>query len=254
MEIHQTHPLSAYHRLIIALAAVLFGTAGCSGSERADAPRALDERRVPAEGDPGSEVSAGRALAERGDAGAQDSLGVMNATGEGVPRDATEARRWYRPAKLGWIGAGLRLAAGQSNLRVRYATADDGAQDVSEAVRRYRLAAEQGFATAQVALGAMYATGDGVPHNDVEAVRWYRLAADQGNAEAQCSLGFMYATGRGVPQVDVEAHMWFNLAAAQRFGETGDPYVELRDGFAEFLTAEQVAEAQRRAREWTPEP
>ena len=48
--------------------------------------------------------------------------------------------------------------------------------------------------------------------------------------------------------------MWFNLAAAQPSAENRDRYVEFRDGFEEFLTGEQIAEAQRRAREWTPTP
>ena len=43
----------------------------------------------------------------------------------------------------------------------------------------------------------MYATGRGVPEDDAEAVRWYRLAADQGDAGAQHNLGLMYATAQG---------------------------------------------------------
>ena len=48
--------------------------------------------------------------------------------------------------------------------------------------------------------------------------------------------------------------MWFNLAAAQQAGEERDGTVVLRDAVADRMTAEQVAEAQRRAREWTPLP
>jgi hypothetical protein len=44
--------------------------------------------------------------------------------------------------------------------------------------------------------------------------------------------------------------MWFNLAAAQSSGEDGDRRVRNRDNAAAKMTAEQVAEAQRRAREW----
>ena len=40
--------------------------------------------------------------------------------------------------------------------------------------------AEQGDAVAQFNLGVSYANGDGVPENDAEAVRWYRMAAEQG--------------------------------------------------------------------------
>ena len=45
----------------------------------------------------------------------------------------------------------------------------------------------------------------GVPQNYAEAVKWYRLAADQGDARAQFNLGFMYGTGQGVPQNYAEA-------------------------------------------------
>ena len=54
----------------------------------------------------------------------------------------------------------------------------------------------------------MYDRGEGVPQNDAEAVRWYRMAAEQGVALAQYSLGVMYANGRGVPQDDIEAARW----------------------------------------------
>ena len=42
-----------------------------------------------------------------------------------------------------------------------------------------RALAEQGDATAQILLGLMYDNGRGVPEDATEAVRWYRLAADQ---------------------------------------------------------------------------
>ena len=37
----------------------------------------------------------------------------------------------------------------------------------------------------------MYGNGEGVLKDDAEAVHWYRLAADQGNASAQNNLGVM---------------------------------------------------------------
>ena len=42
--------------------------------------------------------------------------------------------------------------------------------------------AEQGDAPAKNNLGRMYAFGEGVPENDAEAVRWYRLAAEDAQA------------------------------------------------------------------------
>ena len=41
---------------------------------------------------------------------------------------------------------------------------------------------------AQLNLGLMYAQGQGVPQDYQEAVRLYRLAAEQGNADAQMVL------------------------------------------------------------------
>ena len=56
------------------------------------------------------------------------------------------------------------------------------AQDDLDTVRQ---AADQGDADAQYNLGLMYANGEGVPEDDAEAVRWYRLAADQGTTRAR---------------------------------------------------------------------
>ena len=100
----------------------------------------------------------------------------------------------------------------------------------------------------------MYDTGAGVPEDATEAVRWYRLAADQGHARAQLNLGVKYRNGEGTPQDFVEAHMWANLAASQLSGEDRDLAVRHRDDLAAQMTPDQIAEAQRRAREWTPPP
>ena len=67
-------------------------------------------------------------------------------------------------------------------------------------ITELRRQAEQGDPDAQSILGLMYANGEGVLKDDTEAVRWYRLAADQGVALTQYNLGHMYFLGRGGPQ------------------------------------------------------
>ena len=114
------------------------------------------------------------------------------------------------------------------------------------------LVAEQGNADAQYSLGLAYHEGEGVPQDHAEAVKWYRLAADQGEAKAQANLGLMYAIGEGVPQDYVLAHKWINLAASRLTGEEREKRVKARDSVAEKMTPEQIAEAQRLAREWKP--
>ncbi len=123
-------------------------------------------------------------------------------------------------------------------------------EDDAEAVRWYRLAAEQGYAAAQYNLGGMYGTGQGVPQDYAEAMRWYRLAAEQGHASAQSNLGDMYGTGRGVPQDYVQAHMWRDLATSRLTDEDRGVAVRGRDTLASLMTPAQLAEAQRLAREW----
>jgi TPR repeat protein len=107
------------------------------------------------------------------------------------------------------------------------------------------LAAAQGISYAQYNLGFMYANGRGVVQDYAEAVRWYKLAAAQGDAKAQYNLGVMYAKGQGVLQNNVQAHMWFNIAAVK-----GDKdAVKNREFVANKMTAEQIAQAQRLAKE-----
>ena len=64
-----------------------------------------------------------------------------------------------------------------------------------------------------------------MPEDDAEAVRWYRLAAEQGNARAQFNFGLMYANGEGVPEDDVTAYAWLNVAAAQGNADEGKKIV-----------------------------
>ncbi len=101
----------------------------------------------------------------------------------------------------------------------------------------------------------MYGTGQGVPQDYVEARKWYRLAADQGNADAQNNLGIMYVKGEGVPQDYVEAHKWFNLAVSRypaSEAQKRNTSVQNRDLVAAKMTPQQIAEAQKLARDWKP--
>jgi TPR repeat protein len=58
----------------------------------------------------------------------------------------------------------------------------------------------------------MYEDGKGVLKDDEAAVKWYRKAAEQGYASAQNNLGWMYATGTGVPKDMTKAKYWINKA------------------------------------------
>jgi TPR repeat protein len=117
--------------------------------------------------------------------------------------------------------------------------------DFATVLQEWRPLAEKGDASAQFSLGVLYYNGRGVPQDYAEAVNWYRLAAEQGYADAQSNLGVMYANGRGFIQDFVKAHMWVNIAASLGTENAAS----IRDALAAKMTPEQIADAQRLARE-----
>jgi hypothetical protein len=113
-----------------------------------------------------------------------------------------------------------------------------------------------------------YLGGDAVRRDYAEAAKWCRKGAEQGSVFCQRMLSDMYEQGLGVPQDYIVAYMWLILAAARldaglaheagtakappppaSFGET---LIKDRDKLAAKMTHEQIAEAQRPAREWKP--
>jgi TPR repeat protein len=72
-------------------------------------------------------------------------------------------------------------------------------------------------------------------------------AAAQGDISAYYDLGVAYSTGsHGVDCDLIEAHKWFNLAAVNGHAEAQMCRADISDE----MTAREIAEAQRRAREW----
>lgn len=72
-------------------------------------------------------------------------------------------------------------------------------------------------------------------------------AAAKGSSSAYFDLGVAFSTGsHGVACDLIEAHKWFNLAAAQGHEEAAFCRADLSDE----MTAREIAEAQRRARQW----
>jgi TPR repeat protein len=153
-----------------------------------------------------------RPLAAAGDARAQALLGVMHYRGRGV------------------------------------------AQDYGEAVTWFRRAADQNDVAGLFYLGFMYSEGQGVPQDFAESAKWFRLAAERGDAGSQYNLALSYAKGETGQPDNVSAYMWFNLAAA-RFPASDtrrNAAITNRDSLAGKMTAAELAEAQKRAREWKP--
>jgi uncharacterized protein len=126
----------------------------------------------------------------------------------------------YEAAYKGFLPfAGHGNAVAQLLLGHMYRLGQGVPQDHGEAVRWYRLAAEQGYAVAQYSLAFMHYHGRGVREDHTEAVRWLRLAAEQGYSEAQYELGIRSDRGEGVPQAHGEAVKWYRLADEQGYAD-----------------------------------
>ncbi len=138
--------------------------------------------------------------------------------------------------------SGAAIAGALEDCRAAYER-----QDYATALQLCRPLAEGGDARAQLSLGGMYYNGQGVQRDFPEAAKWTRKAAEQGYAPAQADLGVLYWNGEGVPQDVVLAYMWLSLAAEQE-----PDAVEDRDVAASQMTPDEIAEAQRLAREWKP--
>ncbi len=104
-------------------------------------------------------------------------------------------------------------AAAQLRLGEMYDLGQGVPKDLAEAVKWYRLSAEQGNAQAQFALAEMYKNGDGVERSLPQALAWYRRSADQGNPGAQLLLGVLYESGTGVAADVAEAARWYRRSA-----------------------------------------
>lgn len=75
-------------------------------------------------------------------------------------------------------------------------------------------------------------------------------AAAQGQVAALYDLGVIFSTGSHGAACDlIEAHKWFNLAAAKGHEEASWCRADISDE----MTAREIAEAQRRARQWLAE-
>jgi len=144
-------------------------------------PTAQDRPTQPAKQTAGSDspIQRLRTQAERGNVEAQFVLAQAYDRGRDVPKDKSEAIRWYRLAAM----QGDTFA--QNALGDNYREGTGVPKNDMEAARWWRLAAVQGFAPAQHSLGKVLSGGgQGVQTDKTQAYMWLVLSAAQGDEEA----------------------------------------------------------------------
>ena len=141
-------------------------------------------------------------------------------------------------------------------------------RDPAEAMKWYRMAAEQGHPLAQYKLGMLHRNGFDVvtrvrsnafgvearatPSQRlgiayVEALKWLTLAAKQGLPDAQYNLGLMYASGAGIPADFVSAYLWWAVAVEYGSQEAREKLFFLE----QLMSKADVGRARTLAGEWT---
>ena len=112
--------------------------------------------------------------ADQGNQWAQNDLGYLYYTGQGVKQDFNRA-------------AELFLMVSKQETR----------------------AAKEAMAN----LGTLYLNGKGVKQNFDSAAYWYTKAAKVGNTEAQAKIGYLYLKGLGIPLDKKKGYDWLEMAS-----------------------------------------
>jgi TPR repeat protein len=127
---------------------------------------------------------------------------------------------------------------GAYSLAVLYREGRGVPQDLKEAAKWLRLAADDHIAAAEVELAIMTFNGEGVAKDEPAAAKLFLRAASRNNPVAMNRLARLYASGRGVEKNNVEAMKWHLLARAVGLQD------EYLDGVLTSLNAKERAEVE----------
>ena len=142
-----------------------------------------------------------RASAERSEPWGLFALGRCYELGRGVAANEEEAFRYYKESYEIDEDSPARAALARC-----YSGGVGVEENTEKAIEILREAAETGDREAQWRLGFLYSGIEEFGVTNVqEAVKWYRLAADQGDELSLSWLATAYQTGEGVEQDDEEA-------------------------------------------------
>ena len=188
-------------------------------------------------------VAQTRALAEQGNAVAQNELGEMIQYGMAGRADFTQANAWFEKAAM------QGNATAQRNLGYLYKNGEGVARNTTQMLSWFTNAAMQNDARSAYELGNIYRFGVLVPKNFNAAARWYAVAAEHGSITGQGELASAYAVGDLLPQDHVKAWQWFLIFLAHDRREavySSDTLLQLRT----TMPPDQLLAARLAARNW----
>jgi TPR repeat protein len=148
-------------------------------------------------------VAAYRRAIDKGSTAAMIELGVLYGMGQGVQKDAAQARKLFEKA----------AAAGDPRGNTNLAALSGGGSAPTDRGLLTK-AAEGGSAEAQYQLGVMYANGVGGPQDDFAARALFEKAAAQNHSGALLAMGVFAQDGRGGAEDARAARSYYERAIA----------------------------------------
>jgi TPR repeat protein len=120
------------------------------------------------------------------------------------------------------------------------------------AIDEFQPLVERGHPGAELMFGVMYLRGQGYRQDEGLAAVWMYKAARKGEAGAQLVFGSQLLYGRGVRRNVGEALMWLTLAGESEIDSVAEQAVIYRDDAVQFLSEGEIADALRKARDFSP--
>lgn len=224
--------------------------------------------------------------AEQGHAGAQHNLALMYYRGQGIIEDYIEAYKWILIAgmngedisdfkkHLKGLMTSSQIAEAQRLAKEYMKKQEEWERIKKDILSSAKQKAKRGDIESQFYVGYSYYSGKSVEQDYGQAHKWFTMAAEQGSKDAQFILARMYLEGEGVSQDDERAIEWFTKAANQGHSSSqailaglctdyveaykwlllvekdGVDVSELKPVLLKDLTPSQIAEAQKRAKEF----
>jgi uncharacterized protein len=169
-----------------------------------------------------------RKAAQRGYASAMFNLGTAYYNGDGVPANEFRAYDWFLLAQEAGSSSAadaVKRTSDEIGQKARsdalleiagmYEKGDDVPQNLADAAKWYRRAAEQKDPRAMVRLASMLVNGAGVPRDYAQAFQLCHATAKDYTPGQYC-VGYLYQYGFGVKKDESEAAKWYEKSAAGR--------------------------------------
>lgn len=183
-----------------------------------------------------------RHAASKGDVAAQYEVARRFGLGQGVPRDHSQAVKWYM------LAAAQGFAPAQYRLATYYERGRGVEKNLERAKVWYQRAAELGNVKAMHNLAVVSTAltqGDG---DYKKAIYWFKEAGNRNLADSQFNLAILYQNGVGLKKDVVQSYVWFSLAARQGDADAASR----RNGLEKTLSKKQIFEASKILQNWKP--